>query len=410
MSSASSTFVRGQIWYWDDPLFGRKENNQVVQNGESTIRYNRYCLIVQTTNTITSTSVLVIPCSSVNNTPHDVKIPMIHSGIHENFTYAKCRALFPVNPGCLKNYVCTLSDEMMEIIDNEIATLLFPKAIYQQLSLSDVTSDSNDLLSDSNEDNIKDNDIKISLSELDDYLGKQRPAVYSRPRTKSTKWSHEDIKNFMKFYGKNGLEVTSEKYKLKPATVKNYISKWEKQGNDETENSDDSVYVPNTKGAEFAVSSFSNLLNTKIREDGMFDRLNSTIKAKYGKELIESNEFYKTFNNTIYFSFIDFLGINVFGTGSEKECHVPSINKNSTRIKTWHFFDKICHDERINCKTTFEEVMETYFSLYSDFNPDGINLSWIKSLRIKIKKRYFITHEDSDFICDYIKSLCCQGK
>lgn len=122
---SSTMFIRGQVWYWEDPMFGRKETKSQVTIGEATIRYNRYCIIAQTTETISNNTVLVIPCSSTNNTPHDVKVPLAHT-FRENFTYAKTRSMFPVHPKFLNRYICTLPSEVMNQIDAELIKLLFP--------------------------------------------------------------------------------------------------------------------------------------------------------------------------------------------------------------------------------------------------------------------------------------------
>lgn len=121
----SSMFLRGQVWYWEDPIYGRKENNLEVSIGEAIMRFNRYCIIAQTTETIAKSSVLVIPCSSTNNTPHDVPIPLAHV-FHENYTYARTRSIFPVHPKFLQRYICTLSENTMKQIEAEICKMLLP--------------------------------------------------------------------------------------------------------------------------------------------------------------------------------------------------------------------------------------------------------------------------------------------
>lgn len=121
----SSLFIRGQVWYWEDPIYGKKENNLEVSIGEVTMRYNRYCIIAQTTDSITRNSVLVIPCSSSINTPYDVPIPLAHL-FHDNFSYAQIRLLFPVHPKYLQRYICTLPESIMKRIEAEMCKMLMP--------------------------------------------------------------------------------------------------------------------------------------------------------------------------------------------------------------------------------------------------------------------------------------------
>ncbi len=121
----SKIFSRGQVWYWVDPLFGKKGGSEKMPIGEGNFRYNRYVLIIQADDTIDGGSILVIPCSSVNNTPHDIQIPMSHVW-HDGLSYAKCRNIMPVHPRMLDHYVCTLPKEIMDLIDAEIIKLLTP--------------------------------------------------------------------------------------------------------------------------------------------------------------------------------------------------------------------------------------------------------------------------------------------
>lgn len=132
----SCLFIRGQVWYWEDPIYGRKENNIEVSIGEASIRYSRYCVVAQTTNTIDKSSVLVIPCSSSNHTPHDVPAPLTHV-FHENFTYGRTRGVFPVHPKFLQRYVCTLPDSVMKQMEVELIKLLIP-SIYDGIDKTEL--------------------------------------------------------------------------------------------------------------------------------------------------------------------------------------------------------------------------------------------------------------------------------
>jgi hypothetical protein len=61
MEDRSYTFVRGQVWYWDDPIFGRKEGNMTIPPWDASVRFSRYVIVAQSTLTINPLSVLVIP-------------------------------------------------------------------------------------------------------------------------------------------------------------------------------------------------------------------------------------------------------------------------------------------------------------------------------------------------------------
>lgn len=121
----STCFMRGQIWYWDDPIYGEKGTKQTAAIGEATLRYSRYCLIIGATDTLTQSGIMAIPCSSSMNTPYDVPI-MVAKYFNEGYTYARCKELFPVHSRCLTRYVCTISDEDMKKIEGTLIHLLMP--------------------------------------------------------------------------------------------------------------------------------------------------------------------------------------------------------------------------------------------------------------------------------------------
>lgn len=124
----SKTFIRGQVWFWEDPIYGSKENKQQVAIGEVTMRYNRYCIIVQSTNVIDKSSVVVVPCSSSPNTDFDVPIQLSYL-FEDGYSYARVKNLFPVHPKYLTRYICTLPDDKMKEIEAEIAKMLVPSIV-----------------------------------------------------------------------------------------------------------------------------------------------------------------------------------------------------------------------------------------------------------------------------------------
>lgn len=121
----SSVFCRGQVWYWDDPLYGTK-GNQDVSIGEGTLRYSRYVIIAQDIDSIDRKTILVIPCSSKTHSTTDVQIPISHL-FAEKLSYARCNMLMPVHKTTLHHYVCTLQDDTMACIDGMLLRLLMPR-------------------------------------------------------------------------------------------------------------------------------------------------------------------------------------------------------------------------------------------------------------------------------------------
>lgn len=123
----STIFIRGQIWYWKDPVYGSKEEGKQVELGDSLLRYNRYVLVVQTTDTISNGYVSVIPLSTKCRSDYDIMIPIRCNIYNDYFTYAKTRLIFPAHQGTLIKYVCTVPDTYMDQIEFKLSELLTPR-------------------------------------------------------------------------------------------------------------------------------------------------------------------------------------------------------------------------------------------------------------------------------------------
>lgn len=120
----SRIFQRGQLWYWEDPIYSNKRVGYSVPDKVSGPRFNRYVVIVQNPSTASQVGIVVVPCSSrPRNGEHDVEIPINHLLV-DDYTYAKCQSIMNVDPRTLTRYVCTIPDEAMAIIDGEIIKML----------------------------------------------------------------------------------------------------------------------------------------------------------------------------------------------------------------------------------------------------------------------------------------------
>lgn len=122
----SNIYLRGQIWHWIDPIYGPKRNKKSVHVGESTFRYNRYVLIVQSECTIDDYAMLVVPLSTKITSEHDVPIKFSQK-FCDSEAFARVRFTFPIHPACLDDYICTLDDDTMKSIDAELIKLILPR-------------------------------------------------------------------------------------------------------------------------------------------------------------------------------------------------------------------------------------------------------------------------------------------
>ena len=105
-----NVYVKGQMWYWDDPICGSKDNKIGVPVNSSLVHYSRYVIVLQNVDTINNGSILVIPCSTKcrqNRDKYDVSINM-GPLFNNTTTFARCESIFPASPKSLTRYICTI--------------------------------------------------------------------------------------------------------------------------------------------------------------------------------------------------------------------------------------------------------------------------------------------------------------
>ena len=190
----SSMFRKGQIWYWEDPIAGKKDDGYTMPIGEAAVRFSRYVLIVQDPDTIGSKSVLVAPISSkISNSEYDVKCH-ITKMYCETTSYIRTASLMPVHPAFLKDYICTVSNDTMETVDGCILKILAPYVIK---AIRNIKCDPEQILSvnlknESSDITLKDNFVKKCVKEF------MQDCV--TPANSEVKISAKTLKNFYDRY------------------------------------------------------------------------------------------------------------------------------------------------------------------------------------------------------------------
>lgn len=127
--SQTCEFIRGQIWHWKDPIVGNKSMGNKIHNNEGTLRYSRYVIIMQNSNTINN-SALCIPLSSHYNDPNDIEVTTKYQH-NDSISYARIRQITPINVKQLDRYICTLSSECLLKLSLGLSRLLLNKFLYK---------------------------------------------------------------------------------------------------------------------------------------------------------------------------------------------------------------------------------------------------------------------------------------
>ena len=229
MLNKSYHFLRGQVWYWNDPIYGKKELNKgPINKNDNTLHFSRYVIIIENTLTITSSSCIVIPCSSKRKSRFDIDIPLNHAN-YVNTTVARISQLFPVNPKDLVRYICTLSEATMAKIETALLAILTNSNIDVFTELQSTTPSKQNVIKNDeftipcNCDAKCDNNEKISLiNEIKDDTNTSS----TETRKGRYHWSYEKIQVFLDTYKKEGIDAVCSKYGLKLNTAKRYYSNW----------------------------------------------------------------------------------------------------------------------------------------------------------------------------------------
>lgn len=123
--------ARGQIWHWNDPIYGDKKTPEDILpvQGENTTRYSRYVLIVQ--QEPRDDAVIVVPLSTKAGKITDYRIP-IWGSKYLSFVYVRIDRLFNVCPSQLNSYICTVDADTMKMISAELIRLLLPEVLHDE--------------------------------------------------------------------------------------------------------------------------------------------------------------------------------------------------------------------------------------------------------------------------------------
>lgn len=130
---SSNKFIKGQVWYWKDSTYGKKDWNKNVKYGEGTLRYNRFVIIIQDPSTMgKNNTLLCIPMSSHSNDPYDVCTSAIPEyNIEESF--ARTRMISPININMLEKYIFTISSKELLLINYRLAQIFLANHLFNKV-------------------------------------------------------------------------------------------------------------------------------------------------------------------------------------------------------------------------------------------------------------------------------------
>lgn len=127
-------FKRGQVWFWEDPIYGQKCEGNEVEIGESVMRYTRTVVIIQSHPSSAGHGIICAPLSSKNHDPNDIKCSVLANlYMNEGISYIKMNKIFVAHPKMLVKYVTTLDTKIMRAVEGRIVNMLLPSIMESTL-------------------------------------------------------------------------------------------------------------------------------------------------------------------------------------------------------------------------------------------------------------------------------------
>lgn len=381
----NKVFLRGQVWYWEDPIYGKKSDNYAIDEGERTMRYSRYVLIVQSDDTIDRYGINVIPLSSQNHSTCDVPIVLSFPSGFENTCFCKTRALFPVYPSQLKNYICTLTDETMRQIELQMMKLLLPRLMDENiLHQAGFNIDSVNVPIDDS----KSFDIETE-KEIENSVGRNK------------KWTDDNIRTFIYICKNKGLEVAADEFDLKESSANKYYMKWRKMYG--LENKEDDISSYNTEIIIQSISSFCNMLYpnllSKFKEDcveSIYDEIYTPNERSKGRHL-DDIEFHKKLRGIIYYTFIRYMGFEEDDDGNLVWEH-----QNREGFMLAFFFTKIYEEDFLSRFISVSNIVDEFRNKYKRV---AIDEKWGEVLHNNFISQLNIKEEGAKILYNKVKSL-----
>lgn len=435
--SKPSVFTKGQIWFWNDPVYGYKtDTSRKPVAGDATIRYNRHVIIVQEPNTLNSLYVLVVPLSSHPNDPYDVLIHKIYNG-GDDISYARTNLVYPVHVNQLKKYLCMASSECMAIIMLRISQLFHGNIISSFISRyiannmkidipSLIALSGDEIIDEEIIDECEDEEfdvvdvvdgIKASTEEIQctvDEEDKNKPRYKNRgeykksesrlikvnkkipdPKiTKSSQWSRIQKVEFYNYYIMAGTKATAEKYNLKEGSVYTKISNIKteiQQGlylyQDDDSNDNESPEVSlsfdlnekyiNSPEFRAIVSDFSRYIRYRMSMSRSFEKFKTNSTKSTNNNFIY---FYDHISSGIYISLMTMLGLmESLSNPKLKEGNIDTFKKYKDTIDTLREFGYLNKDKDHVYMNYCDDVMYNINNHWKDFLLAYFNLKFNKN-------------------------------
>lgn len=286
----SYRYLKGQVWFWEDPIYGRKSGKNIDKN-EGGIRYSRYVVIMQNTSAIQDT-VLVIPLSSNRRYSNSVEINLSHRN-NSTISYARVEKIFPANPAALDRYICTLAPEVMEEITRHLQSLIIDDKCEEVTEFERPEKD--------DVEEIVDTRTIIDEDELPPRKPVQRKRIIvnvpsERKRSTRSKWDDSTRESFLFDYKNLSTDEMVAKYQIGRSSVYRYHALFMA---DKRSSPAATEKIEDTSQANQVLTTFSNVITDACKKRDIYGKCDTS--------LITRELFYNKLNSSLYHALGDFF-------------------------------------------------------------------------------------------------------
>ena len=405
----SRIFTKGQIWYWEDPIYFSKREGYTIPEKVSGPRYSRYVIIAQNSDTASHLGIVVIPCSSKRREgEHDVEVPINHLMV-DDITYAKCQSIMNVDPKTLIRYICTIPYEAMAVINGELIKMF--------TGLSDIVTDEQFVAGGINMINNSigkygKNHRAVEAPEIEESIEpKKDPEVpggdptpaQPEPKQSKIRWTDDNMRLFIKDHDMLSSEEMRKRYNLSEATITKYYYKFKGKLGDpckiiSSETSGDPVIEIVGEDQKFTKTStidsvvngcsiISNCIGNYLR----FRHISKMCSIAS----MPDDEFYRNVSAVVYFSLLQSMRISTTKTGN----FGPEIDRLSKEeLISWKFFNGVGMLDKVG------DWNITVNTCKNRGIPVKIPSKFFEILEMKLKRCNLVNNQNAKNICDLVKN------
>lgn len=393
-------YARGQIWFWDDPTYGKKSEPLIMEadipTGERALHYSRYVLIVQHVCTSETTeggyipNILVAPISTTDFV-HAYDIPIqIYPNHEDKGAHIQLGRIFPASPSQLKEFIGHVSNNIMHLVEDGLREILLDGPSYD-VEPTDFPS------------------VQFSVVDAEPIIdvptiAPTNTVVEEQP---TSMWTRERMKEFLELYASEGATAVSKKFFIKESTAKTYRNKFKKIiGSEEPESSPkgvgkmlDDINTLRDDRIQTAINRLSQILSNTLETNNLFGRI--TKKHGFYSPMNDERAFYEITKKGIFWAIINTIKVN--RDDNDKHYYMPELTENTKYLEVFYLLDKLLSDNTLSVVRNSNSMLRRYYRIYN--NAGTISGDFVHEIGDAICRRFSLTESGKSEIYKQVEKM-----